>query len=91
MLLDSGVGTETDVARARGESQGVGLFIRSLVGLDPEAATAAFDRYLTGKTLSANQIRFIQLVIEQLTADGVMNVARLHESPFTDNAPQVPT
>ncbi len=45
MLLDAGAG-ETELLRAREQSQGLGLFIRSLVGLDRAAATAAFDRYL---------------------------------------------
>ena len=46
MLLESGAGTEADIARAREEAHGLGLFVRSLVGLDREAATEAFDRYL---------------------------------------------
>ncbi|RYP84230.1 DUF4145 domain-containing protein [Nocardioides guangzhouensis] len=90
MLLESGAGTQEDIARAREEAHGLGLFVRSLVGLDREAATAAFDRYLTDATFSANQLRFIQLIVEHLTANGVMEVARLYESPFTDNAPQGP-
>ena len=34
MLLESGAGNADDVNRARDESHGLGLFIRSLVGLD---------------------------------------------------------
>ncbi|GAB3776288.1 type I site-specific restriction endonuclease [Nocardioides ginsengisegetis] len=64
--------------------------MRSLVGLDREAATAAFDRYLSDAAFSAKQLRFVQLIVEHLTANGVMEVARLYESPFTDNAPQGP-
>lgn len=90
MLLESGAGTEEDIARAREESHGLGLFVRSLVGLDREAATAAFDRYLADTSFSASQLRFIQLIVEHLTANGAMEVARLYESPFTDNAPQGP-
>ena len=90
MLLESGAGTEADIARAREESHGLGLFVRSLVGLDREAATEAFDRYLSDTTFSANQLRFVKLIVEHLTANGVMEVARLYESPFTDNAPHGP-
>jgi type I restriction enzyme R subunit len=90
MLLDSGAGTEEDIARAKEESHGLGLFIRSLVGLDREAATEAFDRYLSDASFTVNQLRFVQMIVEQLTANGVMEVARLYESPFTDHAPQGP-
>jgi type I restriction enzyme, R subunit len=84
MLAESGVGTPDDVARAKLDSQGLGLFVRSLVGLDREAAKEAFAGFLSGKTLRANQIEFIDMMIEHLTEGGVMEVARLYESPFTN-------
>ncbi len=72
MLLASGAGNPDDIARAREEAQGLGLFIRSLVGLDRAAATEAFADFLGDTEFSATQIRFIQLIVEQLTANGVM-------------------
>ena len=88
--MEFGTGSEADIARAREESHGLGLFIRSLVGLDREAATAAFDRYLSDGAYSANQIRFVQLIVEHLTANRVMDVGRLYAPPFTDSAPHGP-
>jgi len=67
---------------------GLGLFVRSMVGLDREAAKRAFDGFLGGKTLTANQIHFINLVIDYLTQSGWMSVAQLYESPFTDFSPR---
>ena len=90
MLLESGAGTEADIASA---TRGVPRPrpVRPLAGrLDREAATAAFDRYLSDTTFTANQLRFVNLIVEHLTANGVMEVARLYESPFTDNAPHGP-
>lgn len=66
------------------ESGGLGLFIRTLSGLDREAAKAAFVGFLDGKTLSANQIEFVDLIIDTLTEQGVMDPGMLYESPFTD-------
>jgi type I restriction enzyme R subunit len=66
------------------------MFIRSLVGLDREAATEAFNRYLSDTTFSAAELRFIQMIVEQLTANGIMEAARPYESPFTDVAPRGP-
>ena len=66
----------------------LGLFVRSLVGLDREAAKRAFDGFLTGKTLVANQIQFINLMVDYLTQSGWMQVGQLYESPFTDYSPR---
>jgi len=38
ILAESGVGGEENIVRAKEESQGLGLFVRSLVGLDREVA-----------------------------------------------------
>ena len=70
------------------ESQGLGLFVRSLVGLDREAAKEALAGFLAGKTLGANQIEFVNLIVDHLTEHGVMEPALLYESPFTDLTPQ---
>jgi type I restriction enzyme R subunit len=90
MLLESGVGAAEDIARAKTQAEGLGLFVRSLVGLDREAAKEVFAVFLKGKTLSANQIEFVNLVIDHLTQHGFMVPESLYESPFTDLAPQGP-
>jgi type I restriction enzyme R subunit len=90
MLLDSGAGEASDIDRAKEDAQGLGLFIRSLIGLDREAAIEAFGEFLDGTRFSADQIRFVNLIVDELTANGVMEPARLYESPFVDNAPHGP-
>jgi type I restriction enzyme R subunit len=90
MLIESGVGAAQDISRAKTESQGLGLFVRSLVGMDREAAKEALAGFLAGKTLGANQIEFVNLIVNQLTEHGVMDGARLYESPFTDLTPRGP-
>jgi type I restriction enzyme R subunit len=84
MLAASGVGDPEDIRRAAQEARGLGLFVRSLVGMDREAAKEAMASFIAGKTLSANQLEFINLVVDHLTEHGVMEPARLYESPFTD-------
>jgi len=66
---------------------GFGLFVRSLVGLDRAAAKQALDGFIQGRTLTANQHEFLNMVIEQLTSHGVMDPRLLYEPPFTDLAP----
>ena len=90
MLAESGVGGPQDIARAKAESRGLGVFVRSLVGLDREAAKQALAGFLAGKTLGANQIEFVDLIVNHLTEHGVIDTARLYASPFTDVTPRGP-
>jgi type I restriction enzyme R subunit len=90
MLAEHGVGAVRDIERAKAESKGLGLFVRSLVGLDREAAKGAFTTFQTGKVFTSSQIEFINLIINHLTEHGVMDAALLYESPFTDITPRGP-
>ncbi|OBI03125.1 hypothetical protein A5715_08510 [Mycolicibacter heraklionensis] len=90
MLVESGAGGAEEIAHAGEQAHGLGLFIRSLVGLDRQAAAEAFGIYLDGTKFSVDQIRFVNLVVDELTDNGVMEPARLYESPYTDHAPRGP-
>ena len=83
MLVESGTGTPEEVEMAKEESQGLGLFVRSLIGLDSAAAHQALAGFLEGKPLTANQIEFLHLLIENLTRTGVVDAGRLYEPPYT--------
>ncbi len=88
IFFESGeIGTREDFEKAYGQQEHLGLFIRKLVGLDREAAKEAFGEYLSQKSLSANQIRFIDQMIEYLTQNGVMDAGILYAPPFTDFSP----
>ena len=88
LLLESGTGSADDVQRASMEAHGLGLFVRSLVGLDREAAAQALNGFVSNKTLTANQLEFVSLIVTHLTERGVMDAALLYEPPFTNFAPQ---
>ncbi|WP_211461994.1 DEAD/DEAH box helicase family protein [Collimonas silvisoli] len=78
------------IARAKEQAHGLGLFIRSLVGLDREAVAEALSQFISGGTATPDQIEFIDLIVQELTQNGVMEADRLYESPFTDISPTGP-
>ncbi len=57
------------------------------MGLDRAAAQRVFGEFLDGSRYSAQQIRFVGLIVEHLTKNGVMDAGMLYESPYTDVSP----
>jgi type I restriction enzyme, R subunit len=90
LLAESGAGGPDDICRAAQDARGLGLLVRSLVGMDRAAAKEALARFTNGKTLAANQLEFVNLIVDHLTEHGVVEPARLYESPFTDITPRGP-
>ncbi len=64
--------------------QPLGVFIRSLIGIDKGAAKSAFNEFLAQGNLSADQIRFIDTIINYLSENGFIEKESLYEPPFTD-------
>ena len=83
-LLAQCGGSVGQIARACGEASGLGLFVRSLVGLHREAAKRAFGGSLAYSALTANQIEFVNQIVDHLTEYGVVSATHLYETPFTD-------
>ena len=68
---------------ARHDAPSLAHFVRSMVGMDRAAAQQAFSEFLSNRSLTTPQIRFIEMVIDQLTARGVMEPSALYEAPFS--------
>ncbi|MDD2600536.1 MAG: DEAD/DEAH box helicase family protein [Kiritimatiellae bacterium] len=68
---------------AESGSPSLAYFVRSLVGLDRAAVQSAFSAFLSDRSLIPPQIRFVELVIDQLTTRGVMDASALYEPPFS--------
>lgn len=66
-------------------SEPLGKFIRSILGLDVEAAQKAFSEFLSSGELSANQITFIQNIISYLTKNGTIDPSMLFDTPPFSN------
>jgi type I restriction enzyme R subunit len=82
IFLEAGV--DETALNALQTDDGLPRFVRTLVGLDREAAKRAFTEFLNGRRLNAAQLEFLDLIIDHLTARGVMDPSLLYESPFTD-------
>jgi type I restriction enzyme, R subunit len=67
MFAEAGVGTPEEMDRIR-EEGGLGVFVRSLVGMDRAAAKRAFDNFIQAHKLTSQQHEFVNMVIDHLTA-----------------------
>lgn len=83
MFEGGDLGTKADFEREYGQ-QPLGVFIRSIVGLDRKAVNDAFNYFLQSGNLNASQIRFIDSIIDYLTEKGIIEPEKLFEPPFTE-------
>ncbi|MEV6902153.1 DEAD/DEAH box helicase family protein [Amycolatopsis sp. NPDC051372] len=90
IFIDYGIGTDDEIRRAEAKAGGLGLFLRSLTGLDREAAVGAFGQFQRGKTFSSAQLRFINQLIDYLAHNGTIAVDVLYAPPFVHIAPGGP-
>ena len=72
IMVEETSASDDNLLTAQGEG-GLRLIVRSLVGLERDAAKGAFAEF----------IEFINLIIDHLTERGFMDPRRLYESPFT--------
>ncbi|MFT6502848.1 MAG: type I restriction enzyme R subunit [Crocinitomicaceae bacterium] len=77
-------GTREEYTANYGE-QPLGAFVRSILGLDIEAANKVFADFLSAGNLRADQMTFIQNIVKFLTKNGRLEKNMLFEPPFTDN------
>ena len=66
------------------ETKSLGEFIRKVLGLDIEAANQHFSTFIQEENLNANQILFVQKIIEYLNRNGILEKNMLSQPPFTD-------
>ena len=84
-VLWSEVGTKEQYEKEYG-NQPLGEFVRSIVGLDMNAAKQAFAAYLNNTDLDSRQIYFVNQIVEYIVHNGMMkDLSVLQEAPFTDH------
>jgi len=81
-ILWSELGTKEDYEKEYGDKP-IGRLVRQIVGVDREAVNEAFSRFLTEKRLNVNQIRFVELIIDYIVANGnIEDNSALQQEPF---------
>ncbi|GAB2950092.1 DEAD/DEAH box helicase family protein [Hymenobacter coalescens] len=84
MLFDQGtVGTREQFEKAYGK-QPLGKFVRSIVGLEANSVKEAFSSFINNPSMNAQQIRFLDLIVQYLSSNGYLETETLFEAPFTE-------
>src|SRR5690554_7798416 len=79
LLFDNeNIGTREEYESNYG-NQPLGTFIRSILGMDIEAANGVFAEFINSTTLSANQMTFINKIVQFLTKNGRIDKHMLFE------------
>ena len=80
-ILWKELGTREDYEKEYGDTP-VTKLVRQIVGLDLQAANAAFSEFLTNEQLNVNQARFVKLIVDYVVKNGIMDKRVLQEEPF---------
>lgn len=83
MIFTGDLGSVENFVKAYGTENPLGRFIRGIVSLDRNVVKEAFSVFLDNRPLSADQLTFINQIIDFLTADGTLDAGKLLEEPFT--------
>lgn len=83
MLFEqSGASTEEEFKKPLGEKP-LGIFVRSILGMDSASAREAFSAFLSNAPLNSIQIEFINYLVRLMSQNGRVNPEMLFEQPFT--------
>lgn len=84
IIFDGGdLGTRADFEKEYG-TQPLGVFIRQIIGLERKAVNEAFNQFIQSGNLNADQIRFIDSIVNYLAEKGAIDPENLFEPPFTE-------
>ena len=83
-ILWNEIGTQQDYEAEYGDKP-LGEFVREIVGLDMNAAKAAFAQYLDETYMDSRQIYFVNQIIEYVVRNGMLKDMHVfQQTPFTD-------
>ncbi|MGK9251818.1 DEAD/DEAH box helicase family protein [Paenibacillus humicus] len=84
MLEQEQVGTKEQFRKHFGTDakHAFGIFVKEILGLERSAAQEAFANLLNRTNLNANQINFINMIIDHLSVNGILEPSRLADKPF---------
>ena len=81
-ILWEELGSKSDYEKEYGSTP-VSNLVRKIVGLDRGAANEAFSKFLSIQCLNVNQIRFVNLIVDYIVANGMIDDNTvLMEEPF---------
>ena len=66
----------------RNQAPNLPHFIRSCLGMDRKSVQEQFATFLNDQSLNPAQIRFIELIVDQLCETGILTTEALYEQPF---------
>lgn len=82
-FLEQGIVGSEDLEAIKAE-HGLGRFLRSLTGMDRAVAKRAFSGFIVERQLTADQLEFLDRIIDALCETGFVEPKNFFESPYTD-------
>ncbi len=74
-------GTKEEFVKAIGDPMPLGAFVRSIIGLDRSSVLEAFSKFLNKGNLSADQQKFVEVIINHFEHSGLVKPKDLYDDP----------
>lgn len=90
MLIEAGLGDSEQISALMSDEGGLPGYVRSVVGMERDAVATALNSAISnalGKPATADQLHFIEQIVDWLCEKGRIDPAKLWEKPFTDQHP----
>lgn len=80
-ILWNELGSKAEYEKDFGDTP-ITKLVRSIVGLDRQAANEAFSEFLSKQRLNIQQAKFVELIIDYVVKNGTLDKKVLQQEPF---------
>jgi len=91
VFIELGMATAEDLTWAAEQHSGLGLYLRTIIGMDPDSVRTTLDDFCRNRDFTRLQHAFLEKLVDFIAVNGVMEKpGMMYDPPFTDIHPDGP-
>ncbi|WP_035700085.1 DEAD/DEAH box helicase family protein [Glycomyces tenuis] len=91
IFIELGMATAEDLSWAAEQHSGLGLYLRTIVGMDPDSVRKTLDDFCRNRDLTRPQHAFLEQLVDYIAVNGLLEKpGMMYDPPFTNIHPDGP-